>query len=814
MTALTDPYGNSTSYNINSQNTLLESLGLPSGNTQYFNYDRSGMLTSTYINNHLGEAEYTYDSDDRLWKIEVDGLIYEIVYDDSTNIGVVKEIKVDGVALSTKEYETKIVGQVTYYTNLVSSEKLANGNTYIFEYNDEDLLIEIWYKDTPTSTEALRFKYDYDAIGRLIYFEDISNSKTYSYTYNSIGKISRIIDEDGNYREYMYDEYGQMSAYYYSIDGNERMVNYEFSESLQKYVSTTYFISSTNEIEKIYNYDSDQLNRLESIFLENNGAYIYKKYINYDNDDIIVDAGDDGISTRVNQIYYQNSGYMYTKYYFYEYEFDDIGNILEESERYILSTPYGYTQEILTKKMFYYDELNQLIRENVCTSDCDTNPAGYTNEYIYDGHGNRTYEKTYSYTEAISLSGLTPNTVNAYTYTYSWDDQLTSANGYTYSYDDSGNVSSMIDSVAGASIYYTWEGRELVSYEYSDMWDGFNVTYEYNDAGYRIGKHINSGDYLYELDGNNVLVESIPGHTLYYTYEINGTLISVNIDGNEYFYKLNRFNDVIGLYDESGDLVVTYFYDSWGNQLNMVDNSGTSAGTLNPYRYRSYRFDWETGLYYLNSRYYNPETGRFINADGLIGDVGDVLSHNMYTYTENNPITFIDPSGYTQMLGGGGGYGDIEPKDYWAEVNTFTHINWNSVYYYGGKMYYGSIQDAAIAFGVYYNPTSIQENIEYGATIIPKEVSGRIVYYFGDIVKGYDNNVWPLFFCMFANWVVGTVHTHSACDSGYCHNNFSEEDKMFLFVGKTYVVAPNGELILWDRHTQSKIVVYSRIPIK
>ncbi|MBI9010164.1 MAG: RHS repeat-associated core domain-containing protein [Tenericutes bacterium] len=695
MSSLIDPYGNETEYNVNVQNTLLESLGLPSGNTQYYNYDKSGMLTSTYINNHLGEAEYVYDSDDRLWKIEVDGLIYEIIYDDTTNIGIVKEIKVDGIALSTKEYETKVVGQITYYTNLVSSEELATGNTYVFEYDDDDLLIEIWYKDTPTSTAELRFKYDYDAIGRLIYFEDVQNLKTYNYTYNSIGKISRIMDENGNCREYMYDDYGQLSAYYYSINGNERLVNYDFSESLQKYTSTTYFISSTNEIEKTFNYDSDQLDRLESIFLENNGSYVFKKYINYDDDDIIVDVGDDGVSTRVNRIYYQNSGYMYTKYYFYEYEFDDIGNILEESERYLVSTPYGYTEEVLTKKMFYYDELNQLIRENVCTADCNTSPAGYTNEYIYDGFGNRTYVKTYNYTEAISLSGLTPVNISVYTYTYSWDDQLTTANGYTYSYDDSGNVSSMIDSVAGASIYYEWEGRELVGYEYSDMWEGFNVNYEYNDAGYRVEKHINSGNYLYELDGDKVLVETIPGHTLYYTYDINGILISVNIDGDEYFYKFNLLNDVIGLYDESGDLVVTYFYDSWGNLLDMVDNSGTNAGSLNPYRYRSYRYDWETNLYYLNSRYYNPETGRFISADGLIGDVGDILSHNMYAYTENNPISYVDPSGYTQAQGAGGGYGDTQPDDYWNPIDNINTGEYNSYtetsvyatqkYYYNGQ---------------------------------------------------------------------------------------------------------------------------------
>jgi RHS repeat-associated protein len=89
-----------------------------------------------------------------------------------------------------------------------------------------------------------------------------------------------------------------------------------------------------------------------------------------------------------------------------------------------------------------------------------------------------------------------------------------------------------------------------------------------------------------------------------------------------------------------------YQYDAWGNEIGGYDNSGKDLRNKNPYRYRGYRFDEETGLYYLNSRYYNPEIGRFINADGLMGETGDILGHNMYAYAKNNPVMRVDPSGY------------------------------------------------------------------------------------------------------------------------------------------------------------------------
>ena len=122
-----------------------------------------------------------------------------------------------------------------------------------------------------------------------------------------------------------------------------------------------------------------------------------------------------------------------------------------------------------------------------------------------------------------------------------------------------------------------------------------------------------------------------------------------------YNFVYNAQGDVIGLYSYiTGSVVATYDYDAWGNctvKALIADDNGHAVtdlnhiANLNPFRYRGYYYDTETGLYYLNSRYYDPQTGRFINADGLLGANGDLISYNLFTYCSNNPVMGYDPSG-------------------------------------------------------------------------------------------------------------------------------------------------------------------------
>ncbi|MBR0577407.1 RHS repeat-associated core domain-containing protein, partial [Proteiniclasticum sp. BAD-10] len=116
-----------------------------------------------------------------------------------------------------------------------------------------------------------------------------------------------------------------------------------------------------------------------------------------------------------------------------------------------------------------------------------------------------------------------------------------------------------------------------------------------------------------------------------------------------YFYVHNLQGDVIGLLDRTGALVVRYTYDTWGKPLTVEGTLAETLGQKNPYRYRGYTYDKETGLYYLGSRYYNPEIGRFINADGtdiMLEHLDDsILVTNLYAYCLNNPVRYNDPYG-------------------------------------------------------------------------------------------------------------------------------------------------------------------------
>lgn len=137
------------------------------------------------------------------------------------------------------------------------------------------------------------------------------------------------------------------------------------------------------------------------------------------------------------------------------------------------------------------------------------------------------------------------------------------------------------------------------------------------------------------------------GSTLNFTYDASGTPLTMSIDGTVYYYVTNLQGDVVGLLDTTGAQVVTYTYDAWGVGLTVTGTKANSIGMLNPLRYRGYVYDVGTGLYYLQSRYYDPEIGRFINADdiGYLGADGSFAGFNLFAYCSNNPVAGYDPAG-------------------------------------------------------------------------------------------------------------------------------------------------------------------------
>ena len=116
-------------------------------------------------------------------------------------------------------------------------------------------------------------------------------------------------------------------------------------------------------------------------------------------------------------------------------------------------------------------------------------------------------------------------------------------------------------------------------------------------------------------------------------------------NGTKYTYVKNLQGDVIRIINANGVTVVEYNYDAWGNILSTTGSMASTLGAINPFRYRGYYYDTESGWYYLNSRYYDPLVGRFLNADGVIGANGGIMGYNMFAYCDNNPVMYVDPNG-------------------------------------------------------------------------------------------------------------------------------------------------------------------------
>ena len=229
-------------------------------------------------------------------------------------------------------------------------------------------------------------------------------------------------------------------------------------------------------------------------------------------------------------------------------------------------------------------------------------------------------------------------TYHTYGYTNAaWSDLLTSFDGGTITYDAIGNPLTYHDGKT-----FTWTaGRKLSTVTDGDR----NYTYAYDGDGNRISKTVDgvTTDYYY-IDGKLLGLKK-GQDTLLFLYDETGTAYGFLRNGTPFYYAFNLQGDVIAIYNETGMEMVTYSYDVWGNHTCIIDNYYMGLANLNPLRYRGYFYDEETGFYYLQSRYYDPEVGRFISPDGYVSTGTGVLGYNMFAYCNNNPVNFYDPFG-------------------------------------------------------------------------------------------------------------------------------------------------------------------------
>ena len=274
--------------------------------------------------------------------------------------------------------------------------------------------------------------------------------------------------------------------------------------------------------------------------------------------------------------------------------------------------------------------------------------------YGYDVQGQLTTAEvggtSYTYTYDTAGNILTSSDgeeTHEYSYGNSeWRDLLTAYDGLEISYDGCGNPVSYYD---GST--FTWtQGRRLAGYANGDT----DISYAYDMAGVRSSKTENGTEYRFTTLSGLVTRQEWDGNSIDFVYDENNQPLAMKYNNTLYYYILNVQGDVIALADQNGNLIAKYSYDPWGKLLKVTPNGWLEeqnayylkVAEANPLRYRGYYYDSETGFYYLQSRYYDPAIGRFINADSYAStDAAGLLSTNMFAYCENNPISRFDPTG-------------------------------------------------------------------------------------------------------------------------------------------------------------------------
>ena len=243
------------------------------------------------------------------------------------------------------------------------------------------------------------------------------------------------------------------------------------------------------------------------------------------------------------------------------------------------------------------------------------------------------------------LTASDGTTTHTYTYGNSdWKDLLTAFDGKAITYDAIGNP------LSDGTWTYTWEnGRQLAT-----MSDGTkNLTFRYDAGGLRTQKTVDGVEHNYLYAGGKLLRETYGDKILDFIYDANGTPYALKYTaGTEapetflYYYITNLQGDVMQLVDASGNSVAAYEYDPYGK---VISATGTMA-EINPIRYRGYYYDAETQLYYLQSRYYNPEVGRFLNSDVFASTGQGIIGYNMFAYCNNNVTKLRDCNGEDPVL--------------------------------------------------------------------------------------------------------------------------------------------------------------------
>ena len=537
-------------------------------------------------------------------------------YDDLNNL----------IKMSQTVNETELDCQYTYSKGRISTIT-SDGVTYSYEYSPfGDLksisvgrikLIEYTYspndsrminKITYANGQTIKYNYDSNWFLKEIVKDSINN--TISYTYDEIGQTLKTIDSENKTVTLAYLDETQIwnkaeTSLLYAYSSNEN----EFSENINgiNYV-TKYSSTDNSETTDLYTTETTEFGNTTKIVYKDAFGRIIKEEVKSGNaivllKEYVYNSNGDYITDQLNYVTTTSSSGSKERL---RYTYDNNGNITG-----IYSKKDNADET--TVATYQYDALGQLIKEN-------------NKNYTYDNHGN-----------------LTKKWITNLSYENSdWKDKLTKYGNQAITYDESGNPLSYL----GATL--TWKnGRQLSSYTKGNL----SVTYKYNADGLRTEKNVVKNgvetNYKYTWSGNKLVHQVCGNENLHFYYDSNDEITGFSRDDGTkvtyYSYVKNIQGDIIEIIDENGNSIATYSYDAWG-----VFGDGSGNININPIRYRGYYYDNEIGMYYLQSRYYNPRTARFVNADDTdyIGYTETMLSYNIFAYCKNNSVNRLDNDGH------------------------------------------------------------------------------------------------------------------------------------------------------------------------
>lgn len=565
------------------------------------NTDAVTSVSQTLSNGQTIQNNYTYNKY-RLNTISHNGFNYSFVYD---NFGNVTQTKVGSQVLCTNTYGANNSGELKRVT-------YGNGDYVDYAYDEYGNMTSISQNGTKN------FTWNYDSTGNMYSHEDLVNNRRFMYTYDSTGRLVRQSVLNGSKKriydaEYGYDMNNNVSKFTSSAGGVSMTEKFDYGKDnlASKY---TYPSGKT----ATYSYDSI-LRRNRTVI--NTTTPIDHQYVYW-----MSDRGNNSRTTKI--------GWEHISEYIYGYTYDANGNITEISRRH-KTAETAYTKQ----QQFAYDELNQLVRADDLVKNC-------TEVYTYDNGGNILSVTTYPLTWG-SLDGITATKTVNYGYDdTNWRDKLTSYDGQAITYDEIGNPLSY----RGYTL--TWQnGRQLATLS----GNGATANYTYDVDGLRTSKTVNGVKHEYYYVGNTLQYEKFGTTELWFFYDADGNPSGVRYKNGsttiDYYFVCNWRGDVIRIYDGAGAVVANYNYDAWGNVISVTDANGaaitdsTHIANVNPLRYRGYYYDSETGLYYLQSRYYDPAVKRFINEDEQLSLDKGVQGQNLFCYADNNPVVRYDPDG-------------------------------------------------------------------------------------------------------------------------------------------------------------------------